>query len=264
MAACPSTLTATPLHDIYQDQDDVFISDSDDGLLMLNNYDMDQFALNHEASYQPDQQPQSKKDDKEIQASDDNDSVLLSVVDDRHAANGGEDVAIVIDQQPRKSSDPDRSLFQPSQIEEKLLNDRLLAGTEGGAAQLSAQLAVAVRKKATTTTKTTGSSLAAANNESRSPRRRRASLWNGVVACLTPVMGYFKKEKQPKVKEDEWEIDFADISELNFIGSGAQGAVFAGIYLGEKVAVKKVKDPKYCQEAWNMRKLNHTNIVKMM
>lgn len=57
-------------------------------------------------------------------------------------------------------------------------------------------------------------------------------------------------------KREDGEITFADIRELDFIGSGSQGAVFVGEYLREKVAVKKVKDVTYCQEAVHMRKLN--------
>ena len=241
MAACPSTLAATPLNDTHQD--DVFLSDTDDGLLMLNNEDMDRFAP-EAANDQRNPLHEKREEDKISEKNDAYESVMLCTEGNHF---NEEDVAVVIEEQPRRNSDPN-SLFQPSQIEGKLLNDRLL-NAEGGAE-------VAVKK---TAAKARSRDAASATTI----RRRRASIWNGVVACLTPVMGYFKKEKQPKTPEDEWEIDFADISELNFIGSGAQGAVFAGMYLGRKVAVKKVKDPKYCQEAWNMRKLDHTNIVKM-
>lgn len=80
--------------------------------------------------------------------------------------------------------------------------------------------------------------------------------------CLSPVVGLWKNEKKPAAKSEDYEIPFADIRELDFIGSGSQGAVFVGDYLGEKVAVKKVKDINYCQEAIHMRKLSHPNVVK--
>lgn len=81
------------------------------------------------------------------------------------------------------------------------------------------------------------------------------------MSCLHPVSVYLRKEQAPPVKKDPWEIPFADIRELYFIGSGSQGAVFVGEYKGEKVAVKKVKDPSYCEGIRHLRKLKHPNIV---
>ena len=91
---------------------------------------------------------------------------------------------------------------------------------------------------------------------------RRVSWWDGLRTCLHPVVSLLKKDKKQIIKQEDCEIPIADIRELEFIGSGSQGAVFAGDYLGEKVAVKKVKDVTYCQEAVHMRKLSHANIVK--
>lgn len=91
---------------------------------------------------------------------------------------------------------------------------------------------------------------------------RRMSWWDGFRTCLHPVVGLLKKDNKPSKKREDCVISFTDIRELDFIGSGSQGAVFVGDYLGAKVAVKKVKDIAYCQEAVHMRKLSHTNIVK--
>jgi predicted Ser/Thr protein kinase len=41
---------------------------------------------------------------------------------------------------------------------------------------------------------------------------------------------------------DDWEIPFENITDLQWLGSGAQGAVFLGKLNGEEVAVKKVRD----------------------
>ena len=41
---------------------------------------------------------------------------------------------------------------------------------------------------------------------------------------------------------DDWEIPFEDISDLQWLGSGAQEAVFVGRFNTELVAVKKVRD----------------------
>uniref|UniRef100_A0A8C8D5Q8 mitogen-activated protein kinase kinase kinase n=1 Tax=Oncorhynchus tshawytscha TaxID=74940 RepID=A0A8C8D5Q8_ONCTS len=50
------------------------------------------------------------------------------------------------------------------------------------------------------------------------------------------------------------------ISDLQWVGSGAQGAVFLGKFHGEDVAVKKVRDIKET-EIKHLRKLKHPNII---
>ena len=60
---------------------------------------------------------------------------------------------------------------------------------------------------------------------------------------------------------DDWEIPFENISELEWLGAGAQGAVFVGKYMGEIVAVKKVKE-EIETDIRHLRKLNHPNIVQ--
>jgi len=92
----------------------------------------------------------------------------------------------------------------------------------------------------------------------------RNGFWNGVWACFGPIVSFVQKDKRPQTKEDSWDIPFADIRELEFIGSGSQGAVFVGEYRGEHVAVKKVKDVSYCHDIRQLRKLTHPNIVKFL
>lgn len=65
----------------------------------------------------------------------------------------------------------------------------------------------------------------------------------------------------PDVPDDEWEIAFESISDLQWLGSGAQGAVFSGKYKNTTVAVKKVRDQKET-DIKHLRKLNHPNIVQ--
>jgi mitogen-activated protein kinase kinase kinase 13 len=60
---------------------------------------------------------------------------------------------------------------------------------------------------------------------------------------------------------DDWEIPFETISDLKWLGSGAQGAVFSGKLKGEVIAVKKVREQKET-DIRNLRKLNHPNIVQ--
>jgi mitogen-activated protein kinase kinase kinase 13 len=55
-------------------------------------------------------------------------------------------------------------------------------------------------------------------------------------------------------------VPFESISELQWLGSGAQGAVFVGKLENKVVAVKKVKEEKDVN-IHHLRKLNHPNIV---
>lgn len=64
-----------------------------------------------------------------------------------------------------------------------------------------------------------------------------------------------------QILDDKWEIVFETISDLQWLGSGAQGAVFRGKHKNEIVAVKKVRDQKET-DIKHLRKLNHPNIVK--
>lgn len=63
------------------------------------------------------------------------------------------------------------------------------------------------------------------------------------------------------LSEDDWEIPFEMISDLQWLGSGAQGAVFSGMLKKEIVAVKKVRETRET-DIKHLRKLNHQNIVK--
>lgn len=62
------------------------------------------------------------------------------------------------------------------------------------------------------------------------------------------------------VRPESWEVPFEEISDLQWVGSGAQGAVFLGKFHGEEVAVKKVRDIKET-EIKHLRKLKHPNII---
>jgi len=58
-----------------------------------------------------------------------------------------------------------------------------------------------------------------------------------------------------------WEIPFELISDLSWLGSGAQGAVFLGRLNVEPVAVKKVRNANET-DILHLRKLSHPNIIK--
>uniref|UniRef100_A0A3Q2WZY6 mitogen-activated protein kinase kinase kinase n=1 Tax=Haplochromis burtoni TaxID=8153 RepID=A0A3Q2WZY6_HAPBU len=59
---------------------------------------------------------------------------------------------------------------------------------------------------------------------------------------------------------EEWEVPFEEISDLQWVGSGAQGAVFLGRLHGQEVAVKKVRNIKET-DIKHLRKLKHPNII---
>ncbi|XP_040004407.1 mitogen-activated protein kinase kinase kinase 13 isoform X4 [Xiphias gladius] len=61
-------------------------------------------------------------------------------------------------------------------------------------------------------------------------------------------------------EKDMWEVPFEEISELQWLGSGAQGAVFLGKFRSEEVAIKKVREQKET-DIKHLRKLKHPNII---
>ncbi|KFV71833.1 Mitogen-activated protein kinase kinase kinase 13, partial [Dryobates pubescens] len=61
-------------------------------------------------------------------------------------------------------------------------------------------------------------------------------------------------------QQDTWEVPFEEISELQWLGSGAQGAVFLGKFRAEEVAIKKVRDQNET-DIKHLRKLKHPNII---
>ncbi|XP_032455007.1 mitogen-activated protein kinase kinase kinase 13 isoform X1 [Nasonia vitripennis] len=86
-----------------------------------------------------------------------------------------------------------------------------------------------------------------------------------IAGCMQPVVNFINKvtfsEKIKGSQTDDWEIPFEYISELHWLGSGAQGAVFSGKLKKEIVAVKKVREPRET-DIRHLRKLNHPNIVQ--
>ncbi|XP_073975891.1 mitogen-activated protein kinase kinase kinase 13 wallenda isoform X2 [Rhodnius prolixus] len=92
----------------------------------------------------------------------------------------------------------------------------------------------------------------------------RGSWVEGLLGCLRPVWTIINKATSNEIKashQDDWEISFDDISDLEWLGSGAQGAVFSGKLKNDIVAVKKVREQKET-DIRHLRKLNHPNIVQ--
>ncbi|XP_033101344.1 mitogen-activated protein kinase kinase kinase 13-A-like [Anneissia japonica] len=90
---------------------------------------------------------------------------------------------------------------------------------------------------------------------------QRRGFLQGLWGCLRPVWTIIGKAAvAEKLARDDWEIPFEDIRGLQWLGSGAQGAVFLGTLRGNQVAVKKVRDEKET-DLKHLRRLNHPNLV---
>ena len=87
-----------------------------------------------------------------------------------------------------------------------------------------------------------------------------SGLLQRILGCLRPVWMILGKASKEQ-KSDTWIIPFDEISELEWLGSGAQGAVFLGQYGGQQVAVKKVRR-EADTDIKHLRSINHPNIVK--
>uniref|UniRef100_A0A4W3J850 Mitogen-activated protein kinase kinase kinase n=1 Tax=Callorhinchus milii TaxID=7868 RepID=A0A4W3J850_CALMI len=89
------------------------------------------------------------------------------------------------------------------------------------------------------------------------------SFLEGLFGCLRPVWNIIGKAYSTDYKlqqQDSWEVPFEEISELQWLGSGAQGAVFLGKFRGEDVAIKKVREQKET-DIKHLRRLKHPNII---
>ncbi|XP_074860493.1 mitogen-activated protein kinase kinase kinase 13 isoform X2 [Carettochelys insculpta] len=85
----------------------------------------------------------------------------------------------------------------------------------------------------------------------------------GLFGCLRPVWNILGKAYSTDYKlqqQDTWEVPFEEISELQWLGSGAQGAVFLGKFRAEEVAIKKVREQNET-DIKHLRKLKHPNII---
>uniref|UniRef100_A0A8C6MFD6 Mitogen-activated protein kinase kinase kinase n=1 Tax=Nothobranchius furzeri TaxID=105023 RepID=A0A8C6MFD6_NOTFU len=84
----------------------------------------------------------------------------------------------------------------------------------------------------------------------------------GLFGCLRPVWTMIGKAYSTDLFlfSEEWEVPFEEISDLQWVGSGAQGAVFLGKLHGQEVAVKKVRNIKET-DIKHLRKLKHPNII---
>lgn len=89
------------------------------------------------------------------------------------------------------------------------------------------------------------------------------SWMDGLLGCMRPVVSFLVNSNASDVKQkaEDWEIPFESITNLEWLGSGAQGTVFSGYLRNEIVAVKKVRDLKET-DIKHLRRLDHDNIIK--
>ncbi|KAL7055035.1 hypothetical protein AAHC03_024279 [Spirometra sp. Aus1] len=99
----------------------------------------------------------------------------------------------------------------------------------------------------------------------------RSRIAEQFMGCLRPLTQLFRRrqnkdevaESEDASTESTWEWPFEQISDLNFIGSGAQGVVFRGILNGQPIAVKKVQKQSET-DIRHLRNLRHPNIVRFI
>ena len=99
-----------------------------------------------------------------------------------------------------------------------------------------------------------------------------SSIFHGIFGCIKPILSLWVSKADKAAREsssncgasnDDFNIPFESITNLEWINSGSQGCVFKGLYKSEPVAIKKVKS----KEETNIRhfkKLDHPNLVKLI
>ncbi|XP_018648738.1 serine/threonine kinase [Schistosoma mansoni] len=89
------------------------------------------------------------------------------------------------------------------------------------------------------------------------------NIFDKFLSCFRPFIYLIQKEKSfPSSDQDlPWEVPFESVTDLVWIGSGAQGVVFRGCFRDELIAVKKV-NKQSDTDIRHLRYLNHPNVIK--
>lgn len=93
---------------------------------------------------------------------------------------------------------------------------------------------------------------------------KSTGFFDNIMGCMRPIFSILIEKSSVNEmtnKMEQWEIPFESITDLEWLGSGAQGTVFSGKLKNEIVAVKKVRDLKET-DIKHLRKLDHENIIK--
>ncbi|KAF8572234.1 hypothetical protein P879_00794 [Paragonimus westermani] len=102
------------------------------------------------------------------------------------------------------------------------------------------------------------------NATNADPQVAKSSLLDKMLNCFSPFLPLCCRRRSNAVvnkPEVAWEVPFGSITNLEWIGSGAQGVVFRGLLRGETIAVKKVNN-RSDTEIEHLRQLRHPNIIQ--
>eukprot|EP00730_Choanoeca_flexa_P012435 TRINITY_DN4273_c0_g1_i1.p1 TRINITY_DN4273_c0_g1~~TRINITY_DN4273_c0_g1_i1.p1 ORF type:complete len:593 (+),score=128.85 TRINITY_DN4273_c0_g1_i1:185-1963(+) len=87
---------------------------------------------------------------------------------------------------------------------------------------------------------------------------------HGVITQVGSWFSCLFGTPEKQAQKPKFEINFEDIRQLKWIGSGAHGCVFLGHYNGEEVAVKKFREASsILNEERHLKELKHENIVAL-
>lgn len=100
----------------------------------------------------------------------------------------------------------------------------------------------------------------------QTPHTPGKAIFEGIFGCIRPIINFWTNTKSNinqtlRENSDDFEVPFEALTNLQWLGSGAQGCVFKGLLNNEEVAIKKVKSKEEANIS-KLRKLNHPNLVK--
>ncbi|KAF5399393.1 hypothetical protein PHET_07566 [Paragonimus heterotremus] len=104
----------------------------------------------------------------------------------------------------------------------------------------------------------------ATNADPRLVKSAKMTLLDKMLNCFSPFIPLCCRRRSSAIvnkSEVAWEVPFGSITNLEWIGSGAQGVVFRGLLRGETIAVKKVNN-RSDTEIEHLRQLKHPNIIQ--
>ena len=93
------------------------------------------------------------------------------------------------------------------------------------------------------------------------------AFFEGIFGCIRPFISFLSTksniDQNQKEINEEFDVPFEELKNLQWLGSGAQGCVFKGTFKSEEVAIKKVKSKEEANIK-HLKRLNHPNLVKFI